>query len=153
MGGSMTSSVHGLRSANFLPLARLNPLVKLSTRKRRFAKRHVLPMQVPWLLSTTFRSTAGQGTGRTRVSGFSDFRRTTEDMSGKLGGNGPDQKITTRHILHAVAATMNDDSGVVDLLEDRAKVDEDVGELKHDEQRTLTTTQSIVYKGTSAGTS
>ncbi|KAI0531609.1 hypothetical protein GGR58DRAFT_224646 [Xylaria digitata] len=68
---------------------------------------------------TTFRSEGGQGKGGSE-NGFSAFLETLQSGSSEPSGSGPDQKIP-----HVVAATMNDGSEVVDLLETGPIVEDD----------------------------
>ncbi|KAI0450143.1 hypothetical protein F5B21DRAFT_492182 [Xylaria acuta] len=157
MGGSMTGSVHGLQSANFLPSGKAESSSVAQhpeTALRESARlTHASSPNAQSLLGTTFRSTAGRGTGNTGASGFSESLRTTEDVSGKSGGNSPDQKTAPLHIPHAVAAARNDGSEVVDLLETGPMVDEDSDELYMTDEELLPLRRALFGEGTSTGTS
>ncbi|KAI0489573.1 hypothetical protein F4859DRAFT_461485 [Xylaria cf. heliscus] len=157
MGGFITSPAHGLQSANFLPSGKAesssmaqHPEIALRETAR---LAHASSSNAQLQLGATFRSTAGQDTGSTGASGYSEFLGTTEDARDELGETGLDQKIAPLHIPHTVAAAMNDGSEVIDLLETGSMIGEDNDELYMTNEELLLLRRALFKEGTSMGTS
>ncbi|KAI0903078.1 hypothetical protein F4824DRAFT_446846 [Ustulina deusta] len=122
-GGLMSSRAHGQQRPSILPSGKAESSSTTQQPETAFRETarvtHVSSPDVRLPLGVTFRSTAGQDRGSSE-KGFSAFLRTAQYESGELGESSPDQKIS-----HVAAASMNDGSEVVDLLETGSAVEDD----------------------------